>query len=572
MSDFKIAAGYVRCSTEMQEDSPEQQKKEIETFAALRKFKIVEWFVDFGKSGTTFDRRPAFQRLREKVEHKPEFQVVISYDESRWGRAIDAEENTFWRVYFRRHGVDVILVKTAVDPKHEFAPMLKAFEGVQASQYSKKLSELTLRGAKANGIYSSGGTAPYGYKRIAVNQKNGTERELSDGEWCVAGQEKVRWGKGDEAEIRTVEEIFRLRAQGMACVLIAERLNSRGVPCPKRGRWKNQDRKWSAITIKTLIENPSYRGARVYNRNSMSKIQAQLKGFELRSGFAYPHWRNGSEEWVIVENAHQPIVSSDIWARANSTSSRDPGRSRNRFTYSSRYLLTGLIRCADCGFPFQGNTTTSKGRAYHRYIDGGWQNKRVCTHYSVRREVLEDFAINSIKDMVCDPDTALKVERCLRHLIEQKPKRRMTDLRELQLEIADCENKLGALTTAVEAGGSISVLVDRIKQVESRKAELEARLQRHEENALPSSSIIDIQKQVADFLLNFEGKFEKAPMFEKKLLVQKFISQITIDRRNRVARFALRQIPTVTPQLQELYENKRALTEVVSARSSGGRT
>jgi len=44
-----------------------------------------------------------------------------------------------------------------VDPKNEFAPMLKAFEGVQASQYSKKLSELTLRGAKNNGIYSNGG-------------------------------------------------------------------------------------------------------------------------------------------------------------------------------------------------------------------------------------------------------------------------------------------------------------------------------------------------------------------------------------------------------------------------------
>jgi hypothetical protein len=54
--------------------------------------------------------------------------------------------------------------------------MMKAFEGVQASSYSKKLSELTKRRAMSNGPYSNGGTAPYGYRRIAVNPKTGQRR------------------------------------------------------------------------------------------------------------------------------------------------------------------------------------------------------------------------------------------------------------------------------------------------------------------------------------------------------------------------------------------------------------
>ncbi len=112
----QIAVGYIRCSTELQEDSPEQQKKEIELYATKKGFTVIEWFVDFGKSGTTFDQRPEFERLRKRVESHPNFQTVICYDESRWGRAIDAEENTYWRVHFRRYGVEVILVKTSVDP------------------------------------------------------------------------------------------------------------------------------------------------------------------------------------------------------------------------------------------------------------------------------------------------------------------------------------------------------------------------------------------------------------------------------------------------------------------------
>ena len=35
-SDSKIAVGYVRCSTEMQDDSPDQQKKAIREFAARK--------------------------------------------------------------------------------------------------------------------------------------------------------------------------------------------------------------------------------------------------------------------------------------------------------------------------------------------------------------------------------------------------------------------------------------------------------------------------------------------------------------------------------------------------------
>jgi hypothetical protein len=147
------AVGYVRCSTEQQEDSPEQQKSEILRFASQRGLEIVHWYVDFGKSGTTFAQRPEFQRMLEAVETGAGFSFVICYDESRWGRAIDSRENMYWQKHFEMRGVEVLLVRTSVDRGHEFAPLFQSLEGIQASQYSKKLSELTLRGARENGQY-----------------------------------------------------------------------------------------------------------------------------------------------------------------------------------------------------------------------------------------------------------------------------------------------------------------------------------------------------------------------------------------------------------------------------------
>ena len=253
---MKLAVGYVRCSTEMQEDSPDQQKKEIQHFADSHGYELIDWYIDFGRSGTTFKERPAFQRLRMRVESMPTFKAVICYDESRWGRAIDAEENTHWRFRFRQCGVEVVLVKTSVDPESDFAPVIASLEGMQASNYSKNLSEVTLRGAKNNSGYSNGGTAPYGYKRVAINQKTGTERELEPGEWCSAGQEKVRFAVGDPSEIKIVQFIFERRVEGNSYFSIARELNKKCIPCPKRGRWRNKDQKWSNVTVKTILENP----------------------------------------------------------------------------------------------------------------------------------------------------------------------------------------------------------------------------------------------------------------------------------------------------------------------------
>ncbi|MBE0558030.1 MAG: recombinase family protein, partial [Proteobacteria bacterium] len=366
-----------------------------------------------------FEQREAFQALRKSVENGHTFATVICYDESRWGRAIDSEENTYWRFHFRKFGVNVILVKTSIEPEHEFAPMLKAFEGVQASQYSKKLSELTLRGAMNNDVYSSGGTAPYGYCRMARNTKTGSSRRLADGEWCVKKQEKVYWSLGEDIEAETVRFIFEERAKGVSYISIARSLNDRAVPCARRGRWRNLDSKWSTGTIKSIVENPAYYGARAYNRMSSSKIVALKKKRPGKSGVNWPMWRNPEEEWRIIENAHEAIITKKLWQDANSAGPQISKPKPNQHTYHSRYLLTGLIHCSKCGFAFQGWTGHVKGKRYLRYIDGGWQSKRVCSFLSIPKERLEDFAVRSIRDTIREPDMVKQIEAQVQELLRR---------------------------------------------------------------------------------------------------------------------------------------------------------
>lgn len=571
----QIAVGYIRCSTELQEESPEQQKKEIELYATKQGFTVTEWFVDFGKSGTTFDQRPEFERLRKRVESHPNFQTVICYDESRWGRAIDAEENTYWRVHFRRSGVEVLLVKTSVDPSHEFAPMLKAFEGVQASQYSKKLSELTLRGAKNNGIYSNGGPAPYGYSRLAVNLKTGVERKLIDGEYAVRQQEKVKWTIGDALEVKVVRNIFEQRVKGSGYILIVEDLNRKKVKCPQRGRWRNKDQKWSIVTVKTIIENPVYYGARVYNRVSMSSIQAQQKGRDQKKHAKYPHWKNFDTDWVIVENAHEAIVTKNLWERANSVNKHKEISRKNQYVYESPYLLSGLIICSRCGFAFQGWSCQSKGIPYLKYIDGGWKNKRICSFIGIPKEKLERFAIESVKETLADPITVKKIENNLQLLYSRSSQNQDVTQSSIEKELHENAVKRKNIIDVIEArrnGIQLDSLLERLEKLEREKKDFEERLFNIKANSRQIESYEKTAQKVANFVLNFEEEFERSNPARKKQLLKNCILGMLVDREKNAVNVAVNRIPAVTFELENLLQKEKAVTKVVTAVSSGGRT
>ena len=81
----------------------------------------------------------------------------------------------------------------------------------------------------------------------------------------------------------------------------------------------------------------------------------------------------------------------------------------------------------------------------------------------------------------------------------------------------------------------------------------------------------EIKQEVAKFVLNFEERIETAPIEEKKELVQRCISRIVVDRERMVARFYVKRIPAVLPQMEALFEAKPA-GSIMSERSARNRT
>ena len=166
---YKVAA-YLRLSkeeysNEKESNSITNQKLIIDNYLKEhREYKLIDYYIDDGYSGTNFDR-PEFQRILEDIKNK-KIDVILIKDLSRLGRNY-IETGNFVEVVFPAMGVSVI----SVDKNYEidssdyysddYLALKNLFNDMYAKDISKKVrSSLIVK--KQNGEFV-GKLAPYGY-------------------------------------------------------------------------------------------------------------------------------------------------------------------------------------------------------------------------------------------------------------------------------------------------------------------------------------------------------------------------------------------------------------------------
>ena len=135
------AAEYVRMSTEHQQYSTENQADKIREYAAQRGIEIVRTYADEGKSGLNIGGRQGLQQLIRDVESgQADFQLILVYDVSRWGRFQDADESAYYEYICRRAGIQVSYC--AEQFENDGSPVSTIVKGVKramAGEYSREL-------------------------------------------------------------------------------------------------------------------------------------------------------------------------------------------------------------------------------------------------------------------------------------------------------------------------------------------------------------------------------------------------------------------------------------------------
>ena len=547
-------AGYVRCSTDQQDDSISQQKNALEEYAQKNNLRIIRYYEDEGKSGTTFDRRPGILKLKEDVENHPPFKVVLVYDESRWSRDINPRQSTYWKQYFESYGVRVLIINTKSSNGNDLAScLIEMMESAQASEYSANLRRVTLRGQISNAEkgYSNGGTAPYGYKRIAVSKATGKYvRDLEPGQHA-SEDEKVILAPGSPNEILIVKKIFNLRLDGYGYRNIANTLNNENIPCPKRGRWRNKNQRWSHNTINAILSNQIYTGAMVFNRHP----QSHLSGPSKRA------WWNEEKEWVVKENAHKAIITEEVFELANRA--RVAYTRNNRFFYDSPYLLSGLLKCKKCGFNFQGQTRKLKSKKGDKeqliykyyYEDGGYAGKgnSVCRSNLLRKNEVESVIIKHIVYTINQDNFTEKLSKTIQLKLKSNNDQDQK-VNALNKQIEKCNKSLKNLVQMVGSGIDIKEVREEITSIQKERDYLEKELFSLKNETFGEKDVKDLIDKVGLLISDFEKIFWNSPVHIQKKLIRLFVEKIEVDPVSNSIDYYIRNVPWIDEKLNKRFE------------------
>jgi DNA invertase Pin-like site-specific DNA recombinase len=294
------AAEYVRMSTDHQRYSTENQADAIREYAVRRGLTIIKTYADHGKSGLSVVGRDALQMLLEDVRSgRAEFQTILVYDVSRWGRFQDADESAYYEYVCKRAGIQVQYCAEQFD--NDGSPISTIVKGVKramAGEYSRELSTKVFAG-QCRLIelgYRQGGPAGYGLRRQLIDGAGARKGELARGEQKSIQTDRVVLMPGPPDEVETVRWKYRTFVEGRRSEReIADTLNARGTQT-------DLGRPWTRGTIHQILINEKYVGDNVWNR-----VSTKLHGKRVQ---------NTSDMWVRRDDAFDGLVDRMLFSTA----------------------------------------------------------------------------------------------------------------------------------------------------------------------------------------------------------------------------------------------------------------
>lgn len=349
---IKLAA-YCRVSSDS-EDQLHSFAAQIRYYSEYTKkhpeYRLVDIYADEGLSGTDMKKRDEQNRMIRDCK-KGKIDRIIVKSVSRFVR--NTEELLVTLRLLKEIGVGVYFEEQGIDTDKLNMEMIVTFPGMAAQQESVSISgnmrwsyQKRMQSGEFNCCYPA-----YGF-------------QMCDGQLVPK-----------ENEMEVVRRIFELYLQGIGTQNIARMLNEEGIPR------RNGNAKWHATTIQYILNNERYMGDALLQKKFTTET---LPFRKIRN--------KGQKPQYYVENSNPDIVSREIYGAAQKLVQ---ARKKNHGQHQMRYLLSGKMRCPECGRAFRRQVI--HGTAYW-LCSGASSGATECESRRVREDmVYEAFARMSVK-------------------------------------------------------------------------------------------------------------------------------------------------------------------------------
>jgi len=179
--------------------------------------------------------------------------------------------------------------------------------------------------------------------------------------------------------------------------------------------------------------------------------------------------RNPEDEWLLVENTHEALVTADLFQRAADSIGTTGKRGGNRAPGRRRMLLfSSAITCKHCGAAYHCRPRKKNGKTYYYYECSGRSSGRTdqkCDGWSVNAGRLKAYIFGEIQDRVSGADFESHLRAYLIGRIGQLIRSDLMDTGHIDQQIAELEEKKARLVESVVDG-----VFDRGDPAVSRKS------------------------------------------------------------------------------------------------------
>lgn len=365
-------AAYCRVSTD-DEEQLTSYRNQIEHYTHKIKqnadWKLVGIFADEGITGVMAKKRDEFLKLIDLCRDG-KVDVIITKSISRFSRNV-ADTIKYVRE-LKALNVAVIFEKENIDTSKMTSEMILDMYGVFAQAESESISDNVRMGKR------------FGYKSGKVPMQYGQ----------ILG---YRRGEDDEPEIvpeeaKIIELIYYKFLEGWSLPKLSKYLEENGYKTAKGST------AWSKATIRGILTNEKYKGDVLMQKSYVVDLFSKKVAKN-----------NGELPMYLVKNHHKPIISREVWdkvqvviAKRNNIKSATDMNMMKKGKYSSKYALTGLVICGDCGSQYRRTTWTANGkRIVWRCVNRLTNGKDACgTSPTIDEERLHTGIVKAMNSMI----------------------------------------------------------------------------------------------------------------------------------------------------------------------------
>lgn len=295
---------------------------------------------------------------------------------------------------------------------------------------------------------------------------------------------------------------------------------------------------WDRTTVWDILKNPAYKGQAAFGKTREEPLRPRLRaqrGRPQQPKRACSTQDRPPEEWVPIPVP--ALVEPELFAAVQEQleENRLHARTRQR---GARYLLQGLLVCAQCGYAYYGKALSPKATyghpctyAYYRclgtdaYRFGG---ERVCANTQVRTDVVDAAVWREVCALLEEPERL--AQEYQRRLQPPAPHRPGQDQTSLEAQLAKRRQGGARLIDSYTEGWiDKHEFEPRLARLRQQMVDLEEQIRQLQEEATLAAELHMVVGRLEVFAAQMKSKLDEGDWLLRREVIRTLVKRVEVD-------------------------------------------